>query len=72
MSQVSGSNAVAPSASATVVPGLSFLAMLRCPQPATIVRKREVAINHLHVGSEGQLCMAPSIPFKFTASARVS
>ena len=36
--QVSGSNAVGPSASATVedkaVPGHSFLAMLRCSQPA--------------------------------------
>ena len=40
-----------PSASATVddkfeaVPGNSYLAMLRCPQLATIARKRKVAIN---------------------------
>ena len=27
------------------VPGHSFLAMLRCPQPATITRKQKVAIN---------------------------
>ena len=44
-SQVSGSNAVAPSASATVddevVPGHSFLATLHCPQPAIIARKQK-------------------------------
>ena len=48
-SQVSGSNAVGPSASTTVhdkaVPGHSFLTTLRCPQPATIARKQKVAIN---------------------------
>ena len=48
-SQASGSNAVGPSGSVTVddeaVPGHSFLAMLHCPQPATIARKQQVAIN---------------------------
>ena len=48
-SQVSSSNAVGPSALATVddeaVPGHSFLETLRYPQPATIARKQKVAIN---------------------------
>ena len=44
------SDTVGPSASATVdkfeaVPGHSFLAILRCPQRATIARKWKVAIN---------------------------
>ena len=45
------SDAVGPSASVTVddefkaVPGHSFLTLLRCPQPATIARKRKVAFN---------------------------
>ena len=48
-SQVSGSNAVGPSASVMVddeaVPVHSFLATLCSPQPATIARKRKIAIN---------------------------
>ena len=48
-SQASDSNAVGPSASATVdeeaVPGHSFLVTLHCPQPAIIVRRQKVAIN---------------------------
>ncbi len=36
---------------ATAVPSLS---KLRCPQPAAISRKRKVALNPLHVASEGQ------------------
>ena len=47
--QVSGSNAMGPSASAIVddeaVPGHSFLMTLCCPQAATILRKGKVAIN---------------------------
>ena len=48
-SRASGSNTMGPSASAMVddeaVLGHSFLVTLRCLQPATITRKRKVAIN---------------------------
>ena len=48
-SRASDAKAVGPSASATLddkaVPGHSFLATLRCPQPVTIARKQKVAIN---------------------------
>ena len=66
-SQVSGSNAVGPSASATVdneaVPGHSFLVTLCCPQPATIARKRKNSYQPASTWeAKGQLRVAPSIP----------
>ena len=74
VSQASDSNAVGPSASVTVdneaVPCHSFLATLCCPQPATIARKWKVTINRLHVGSEGQLCVAPSIPICYPLNSQ--
>ena len=73
-SQASGSNAVGPSASATVdnkaVPGHSFLVTLRCPQPATIARKRKVAINPPPHGKQRVSCawhLRSQIRYPFTS-----
>ena len=74
-SQASGSNAVGPSASATVdneaVPGHSFLATLHCPQPATIARKRKVAINPPPRGKRRSAARGTFDPKSVTPSQRV-
>ena len=78
-SQASGSNAVGLSASAAVddeaVPGHSFHATLRCPQPATIARKRKVAINPPPRGKRRSLAARGTFDSKsvtlHNASARV-
>ena len=74
-SQASVSNAVGPSASTTVddkaVPGHSFLATLRCPQPAAIARKRKLAINPPPRGKRRSAVRGTFDPKSVTPSQRV-